>query len=309
MLTLFDQSSNTIQFTESFNVVNRNISPFKDFINKTDFTSYSVSINEEKISFKDTFLYQVNIKGSGSLYVIYRKEGFNKDEITSKLMELKDIEVYNVESSKDKTNKAINILEEYHPLFYLYVQKEGFVLSLDELKEIYQGNSPIFLIEKEKEVVKEKKEIKARSGNKKFSIKEFFSPIKENKNHFIFLTIASFLIGFAFSLGLFNSMLGKGISILFYVCSFAGLVLHTFIYYDYFSTNKIKDPLFKYSVAFSTIGIVLALIGLLLYNAIDKTDGKENLPLWLIILSVLLVAFGSATISILLSYFIKKKKR
>lgn len=307
-ITFFDSAEKSSLYKDSFNVINKNVSPFKEMIKKEDISSYSISINdEEKISLKDTFLFLINIKESGSLYVLFNKSDFNKEEIIMKITELKDIKINNKESSIDKHKKVFDILESYHPLIYLYIEKHDYYLNKDELKEIYKGNSPFFIIEKEIEV-EEPIIVSNNEERKKFSFKNFILPLKKYKYHFLFLTVSSFLVGFAFSLGLFNSILNKGIAVLFYICVLVGAFLQTFIYYDYFKEKKIKDKLFIYSLSFSVLGALLSMGAYSLYHSIDKTEGKENVSFILLLMLSLVVSLIFILISVLIGYLINNKK-
>ena len=312
-ITFFDSAEKSYLYKEDFNVINKNVSPFKEMIKKEDISSYSISINnEEKISLKETFLFLINIKESGSLYVLFNKSDFNKEEIIKKITELKDIKINNKESSLDKHKKVFDILESYHPIIYLYIEKHEYCLHKDELRKIYKGNSPFFIIEKEIEVeepiiVTNKEE--GKKEKKKFSFKNFILPIKKYKYHFLFLTVSSFLVGFAFSLGLFNSILNKGISVLFYICVLVGAFLQTFIYYDYFKEKKIKDKLFIYSLSFSVLGALFSMGAYSLYHSIDKTEGKENVSFILLLMLSLVVSLIFILISVLIGYLINNKKK
>ena len=313
MFKLFDQYNNTIQFTESFNVVSRNISPFKEFLKKNDFSTYSVSIDEEKFSLKDAFLFQVNVMESGTIYAVFKIEGFVKEEVATKLSTLAEQKVTDLSSAKEKTSAALSILDEYHPYMYLYVQKNDYYLTPDELKEIYQGSAPVFIIEKEKEEVpasyKEEHNDNKNKEKKKFSLKEFILPIKQNKYHFLFLSISSFLVGFASSIGIFNSILNKGIAVLFYICAFIGAFLQTFIYYDYFKEKGIKDINFRYSLFFSILGSLLSMGAYSIYHTIDKSEGKENVSIVLLMLLAVFISIGLVALSVTIGYLITRKKK
>ncbi len=312
MMRLIDADNNTLDFDESFVVIEKDVSPFKEMMKKEDFSSYSISFDdsEEKISLKDAFLLLVNVKDSGSIYALFPKDEFNKEEITKRLTELKEMKISNNFDALEKNKKALSLLDEYHPYMYLYVEKNDYYLTKEELEEIYKGDTYIFIVEKEKEEALISEDESSSSEKKKFSFKEFFSPFKKYKYQFIFLTLASFLIGFAFSIGLFNSLLSNGISILFYVCMLVGAFLESFIYFDYFKEKDIKNKLFFYFLFFSILGSLLSMGAYSIYHLLDKSEGKENLSfLLLFFLSV-----GSSIIFIPISVFIgrlisKKKKK
>lgn len=311
MFKLFDQYNNTIQFTESFNVVSRNISPFKEFLKKNDFSAYSVSIDEEKFSLKDAFLFQVNVMESGTIYAVFKKEGFVKEEVAIKLSTLAEQKVTDLSSAKEKTSAALSILDEYQPIMFVYVQKNEHYLDLESLRDSYSGNVTFFVIEKKQEgmVTSEYREKKKVKEKKKFSLIYFFAPIKENKYHFIFLAVATFLVGFAFAIGIYNAKLSKGIAVLFFICSFAGLFLNTYIYLDYFKTKELKDPLFRYSVAFNTIGLVLSVFAFWIYYSIDKSEGKEATNLVTLMIIGFLVGLGLTALTVGIALLFTKKKK
>jgi len=135
----------------------------KELINKEDYSSISISFdeNEEKISLENVFILQVNIKDSAACYFAFPLENFPKDEVINKVASLKNIKVLDLSSSKHKTAQLFNIAKDYNPYFIIYQVKNGIPLYKGEVEEIYKAaglgdNTFVFYVQKE-EIVIEKK--------------------------------------------------------------------------------------------------------------------------------------------------------
>ena len=136
-MKLFKDNCETKEFADKQVLLTAIPSPFKEFIKREDYTNQSFSIGEEEpVSFSKTFVLQVNIKDSSSLYFVYLLENFNKDEIINKIAELKYMRVVDVNSAKEKTKALLKIAKEYNPLFYLYQAKNGIPLFKNELVDV-----------------------------------------------------------------------------------------------------------------------------------------------------------------------------
>ncbi len=125
------------------------------------------------------------------------------------------------------------------------------------------------------EKVEEPKSEKKKIDFKKYAVMDL-NNIKKNKYHFIFLTVSSFLFGFASSVGFCNAMIAKPISALFFVCAGVGMFLNTYVFIDYFKEFKIKDRLFVYSIIFEIIGYGLSAAATFIFYSLDKGEIKAS---------------------------------
>lgn len=349
MIKFYSSKDDIQEYKEELNRLESIPSPIKEILEKSDYTSYSFSLNEneEKISLKDAFVLLVNIKDSSSVYFLFDNKTFNKEEAVEKISALKDIVVTDINSCKIKTSELFKIVSIYKPYFIIYQSKNGYPLFSQELLDILNATGmnevPLFYLERElseqAKVVEEKKESKPilkpmiakikglfkkkekkenaaettsiavdkkdeeiikeevpvvesvpvveenkqpSEEKKENKIKEIYKNyiaidvdnIKKNKHHFLFLSISSFLFGFASSVGFTNALIQKTISILFFVCAGVGAFLMTFIYVDYLKIKKLKDKMFVYSILFNTIGIAVAIGATMIFYSLDQSGIK-----------------------------------
>lgn len=141
------------------------------------------------------------------------------------------------------------------------------------IKEEVPVVEPTPVVEENKQPSEEKKESKIKEIYKNY-IAIDVDNIKKNKHHFLFLSISSFLFGFASSVGFTNALIQKTISILFFVCAGVGAFLMTFIYVDYLKIKKLKDKMFVYSILFNTIGIAVAIGATMIFYSLDQSGIK-----------------------------------
>lgn len=314
----------TKEYKDNFSTCDINESPIKEFIYQENYFVFSFTLNdsEEEISLKDAFTLKVNIKGNGSVIISLPLKDSPKGEILSQIMDLKKMEINDLSSSKEKMKTLLTLIKEYHPYFVIYEPKDEYHLSLDEIREIYPlGETPLLYVPyvEQKEVVKEEapKEVTQKKDEKEIDVSKLsgFDKFKaqakldikniiKNKYHFIFLTISTFLFGFASSVGLCNAIIGKTISILFFVCAGVGLFLGTYIYIDYFKERKIKDRLFIYSVLYNLLGYLISLLASYLFYNFDKGEIKSHISSKLLVGSSLGMGIAMIIISIALGFII-----
>lgn len=126
----------TILFENSINEVFDNESPFKEIVEKDDYTGYSVVFDGDKenpIKFSDLFHLKVNVKNVGGFDFLFKQEGFEKEKVIDGVSGLKEMPVENVEQAKEKVNALFNTIKESNPLFFLYSPKGEFKLEIDSL--------------------------------------------------------------------------------------------------------------------------------------------------------------------------------
>ncbi len=338
MIKFFDKDTALFETNEQFVSFDIIKSPLKEILKKEDYSSFFFSNGEkeEKIGFDQTFILQINIKDSASIICAFQLENLNRGELINKVASLKSIKIVDLESCRHKSEELFKIIKEYNPYFLIYHEKNGFPLRLHELKDLlasleYSDEISVLFINKDAvfdEPVKEekKKEVKAPQEEKQIETKlenkksnEFknhlvmdLDNIKKNKYHFIFLVVSSFLFGFASSVGYCNALLGKLITILFFICAGVGLFLDTYVYLDFFRERKIKDRLFPYSILFNVFGIVLAIGSTMLFYFLDNTGVKAIVSAGVLVGIGIGMSFGSVLISVCLAYlivFIGRKKK
>lgn len=153
-----------------------------------------------------------------------------------------------------------------------------------------------------------KEEKKEKAPKQKLNVKEEFKNIKENKFHFLFLTIASFLFSLALSIAIGNAAAGKTICVLFFICAIAGAFLMSYIYLDYFKIKKLKDRLMIYSVIFTLLGIALSALGVLLFYNLDQSGVKEAISRSKLIVIAIMSGIALIPIAVAIGYYINKMK-
>ena len=176
------------------------------------------------------------------------------------------------------------------------------VVMREERREEYVPVTPI----REFDPIKEEK--KEKAPKEKIKIKDEFNSIKENKFHFLFLTIAVFLFSLALSIAIGNAAAGKTISVLFYICAFAGAFLFTYIFIDYFKVKKFKDRLMIYSCVFALLGIALSALGVLLFYSIDQSGVKDAISKGKLILIAILSGIAIIPIGTSIGYLVNRAK-
>ena len=274
-----DQS---LSFDSKLNEVLDNVSPFKEMLEKSDYTEYSAVFDGNKdaiINFSDVFHLRVNVKGVGGFDFIFSQNGFEKDKIIEMIAALKEMPVENIEQAKEKVNALFDTVKEKNPLFMLYSPKGEFVIQAEDLSiDIFK-----FYIKKVEKPVKpapEKKERKPKEPKQSktsfsFSslwsqICDFFSPIKDNIVHYAFIMVSVFLIGFSSSVGVYYCYAGNNVFYFLFVCSLVGAILNYFVYYDFFKKHKFLSNDFILTVIDVFLSIGIAIGGFYIFYVLQK---------------------------------------
>ena len=109
-----------LAFESNINLIQKDVSPFKEILKKNDYTSYSFVKDEEGgFSFTNAFQLQVNVKGVGEFHLLFNRESFDKENIINGIAALKEIKVSDEESAKHKLNELFNLAKDYNPLFII----------------------------------------------------------------------------------------------------------------------------------------------------------------------------------------------
>ena len=289
-------------------------SPLKEIIEKGELADYSFEIDGEKLMLGDCFTLLINVKGSSSVYAIFKKEGFEGEQVVERISKLKKMEITDSEKAQDKTLLLFYILKDYKPCFVIYVHKGQYGLSINEVKELTEGLNVFYAVQKE-EVTEEQEEAPSKKvvkSGKKFDfsvIKTFFKEslafIKSHHLHFIFLTVATFLFGFAFGIGLGNAIVKNGIAAILFVFSGFGFFLNSFVYYDYFKKHQLKDKNIALSTFFNVLGAIISIAAIASFYALDNSGVKNGITLGKLILISVFVTIGISAVTLFIGYFIR----
>ena len=318
-MKIYNSQNNEFEYNELITKLDSIESPFKEIINKEDYSSFSFSFSEEKIPLSECCVLLVNIKDSASVYFVFNNKDFDKKKTIKSIEALKNMGVSDLDEVRAKTSKLFEVVKEFNPYFIVYRAKDGIPLSLDNLKELnielptFYVDAPIKVEEPTKDEEPVKEESKKEKYNFKAALKKDSELLKKNKYHFLFLTVASFLFGFAISVGYCNNMVAKMIAILFYVCSFIGVFLNVFIYMDNYKNGHYKDRMLIMSVLFNVLGVALSIGASVIFYNLDKNGIKDVLTLKKLILfngglGVAMI-IGSMALALLIRKLVSLKKK
>ena len=348
MVKFYRENEELVSYDKYYTVVEEESSPFKEVLQKGDYSSlfFQLDNSEKNNPFSNLFTFRVNITNSASFFFLFDKTDFKKEEISNKITVLKDKEVIDVRSAKEKTTLLLDIIKDYNPVFIIYVPRKGIHLYENEVRYVLFDNHLEFThafyirkneeeledasVQKQMELPPKKKETKSifpikksntekpkETGNK---FKDFLSKVgyffkgipgavKENKYHYLFLVVAAFLLGFSSSIGLFNAIIGKSIAALFFVCALVGEVLNTFIYIDFLKRESLKSQNFNYSVVSNLLGGVFSIIGFVIFYAVDTSENKLSANEGLVIGLGLLILLVFVALTIFIAYLFSKRKK
>ena len=311
-----DQS---LTFEKQTNEVLNNMSPFKEILEKDDYTDYSVVFDDKKedvIQFSDMFHLRVNVKNVGGFDFLFKQDNFEKDTIIEKIAVLKEMPVDNYEQAKEKANALFVLFKENGPLFMLYSPKGEFPLSIDDLTlDAFR-----FYVKKEekpastKPAKKEKAAVKSKEskGNAFKSIWEslcnFFSPLKENITHYAFILISVFLIGFSSSIGVYYCYAANNVFYFLFICSLVGGILNYFVYYDYFKDHSLLSNDSILTIIDILLSTGVAIGGFYIFYTLQKEIPESLTSTTTILLIMAAVIIGVNVLTCPLAYFLRKRK-
>ena len=169
--------------------------------------------------------------------------------------------------------------------------------------------------EKEERKLKEKKP--SDGTKKKFNFEflkkiKFFNPItviKKDKFHFLFALVATFLIGFTLSIGIYNAYAGKLICIFFFICSLAGMFLNFMIYKDAFREYPVKNSFVATTAISSLFGLGISIGGYFIFKATSNEVLAVSPHIMMILGVIFAVYLASSSLPLLVDYLIKKWKK
>ena len=320
MVKFTDKRSNTYEFNSLINNVSIKGSPFKEIFNND---LHGVKFQE--VQLENAFRLHVNVNKVGVFYFYFDISEDKKDIIIEDIRTLKSIEVISLITMMEKVDKLFKIAEKYNLLFALYQQADEFPLDLAICKTL-NIHTPLFNIDKNAEPAKEikrpvrepkepkqkeEKEAKQKGEGKPFfnKIKDFFSPLKEHKLHFIFSLVAAILVGFTASVGVYNSFAGKSIAIFFFTCALVGAGLNVLINFDTNRKYETDGPFLGLTILDAFVGSLVGMVGLIIFYVTQK-DIPSNMPslFGLSILTIIITVVVMA-ITMIVGMLIGKNKK
>ena len=261
--------------------------PKDEIINKTALLKDIIITDVESSKHKTSELFKI-LKEYQPYFIIYQSKNgiplYDKEinEMLS-LLEMNEISFFYINRELSKFGEKVVAKEESveeKPQETASIVEEAPVLEQSQKTVEQVEEAP--LSEPQEEAIKAPKEkpVKEKKPKNKIDFKKYVvmdvTNIKKNKYHFIFLTVSSFLFGFAASVGFCNAMIGKPISALFFVCAGVGIFLNTYVFIDYFKEFKFRDRLFVYSIIFEIIGYGLSAGATFIFYSLDKGEINAN---------------------------------
>ncbi len=311
------KSSYQLKFQE----VEMDAFPFFDILLQKDLTGIKY-VEGEEILFENIFQLKVNVKKVGSVFFFFKKEEFNKDSFVEQVTPLGEIDSATMGDAIYKVRSLFEIASRFNPLFAMYCPQGDYVLYEDCFESLTNGVTTYYVSDynpeqlqsknskKSPRIAKKKEEKvpqnKEKSAKEKKKLNNPFKVLKEDKFHYLFALVASFLIGFTIAIAVYDMYLGKKIFYFFLVCALVGAVLNTLIYKDTFKEHKFVSTEMILNVATSLVGIGLSVGGYFLFDYLAKDKANPNM-LYIILIPIAVIAI-TVGIGYLISFLIKKKR-
>ena len=321
MIKIITPKNNVIEFKESIIEIDDSYSLIKELLRKNDCSQYSIIIDgDEKISLKDTFQLQLNVKQIGIFHFIFRNAEFKKDDIMREVSGLKDLNVDNVESAKYKVAALINIIKNYNPLFAVYKESNDTYYYSYELEGLTNHLFPVFIIKVEQlnkiyefSIGEDHHEELASTSDKKSRVTNFrkdkvLKEIVRNRFTLLLILVSTILIQISYPLAILNIYSKNALYVFLFICGTIGFIMNTYCYVDYFKNRNIKNPLFLCCVITNVLGIGVGIGGFALFYTIStKTESTPGLGSFILLGSLICFVVIAATIAIV--YFLPRKNK
>lgn len=324
-MKFFNNSGYELSFIEGYLAVKKDVSPIKEILERKDISQFTF-IDIEEIPLSETLPIAVNIIDVGQAIYYFKKNDFNKDLFIEEVSKLKEMKIETFYDVLNKVKALDEVTSSFNPLFVVYNPNGKFKIFEDCFKTLTLNNKTIYVSETDStaSIVGEIKDStsKAKSykepkdkampykkeGAKGFKFSYLVPIIKEEKYHFLFAIIATFLSSFTLSIAIYDSYAGKLICIFFYICSLAGAFLNFMIYKDNFKSFEIKTPQTILTAISSALGIGLGVVGYIIFKSLVKEVPAVQ-PMFILVLAMMILMYLiSTSISVLFTYIRKRKK-
>lgn len=321
MIKIISPKNNVTEIKESIIEVDDGFSLIKEILRKNDCSQYSIIIgDEEKISLKDTFQLQLNVKQVGTFHFIFNNKEFKKEQIAKELSGLKDLNVDNVESAKYKVAALINIIKNYNPLFAVYKESNDTFYYSYELEGLTNHLFPVFIVKVQQldimyefSIGEDHHDELVSTYDKKNRVSNFrkdkiLKEIARNRFTLLLIFVSTILIQISYPLAILNIYSKNALYVFLFICGTIGFVMNTYCYVDYFKNRDIKNPLFICCVIANVIGIGVGIAGFaLFYNISTKPENAPGLGSFILLGSLICMVVIAAAIAII--YFIPRKNK
>ena len=323
MVKFNDTKHHEYTFSLLLTDVSANSSPFKELLGD-EYEDITFSNDNESFKLESALRLKVKMHDVGEfIFFLYYQEE-KMPEAIEQIKNIKDPEIDSLEGMIKKTEQLFKVMENFHPLFVMYLPYDKYPMDLAVFKTI-NAKLPIFnfvestaiAIEPKQEEEKPKEKVEESTKEKKEApeflkvIGEFFLPVKKYYLHFLFVLISALLTGFAASVGVFNSFDNKPIAIFFYVCAAVGTGLNGLVNFDTFKGKQFKKSFYVLTGIASLLGVGIAMGGFMIFY-ISQQSIPETIPSPLTMIAIslvisLIILAGSTVIGILLSRREKQK--
>lgn len=311
-MKFISKNGSELILNEQFSLVNKNISPIKEILNKKDFTSFSFS-DDDAFSLADTIQIQVNIVDVGAMIYFFKKEGFQKDDYIAEVSKLKEMKIESLYDVINKVKALYEVSAPFNPLFAIYNPSGKYMIYDDCFKTNFNGLKVIYVSDKNNNYVLNEvnggTEVNEVEKTEKFKFFNPFPVIAQYKLHFFFAVIATLLLGLTLAIAIYDSYAGKMLCIFFYICSLAGAFLNFMIYKDSLKHFTFKTPFFITTIMSSVVGIGLSIGGYFVFKMLSKPDEGFVAPSVFIIIAAIIGMYLLSTGIAVLYSFLKKRKK
>lgn len=346
-MKFLNSSGFEVEYYSQFNEVNKESSPFKEIIEKKPLTDFSL-LSDDAISFDNIFILQVNVKNAGAIFLLFNKDKWDKEEALSKISPLGELPSNTISDIINKIRSLFQIVAPFNPvasiyspsgelriypdcfatlcndILTFYLSNEGEIIKASPAKEKTSLSSFFAKYKKsekkenkneepakeveEKPTVEKQSEEKPHKEKSKFKFENPIKVIAQDKFHFLFALVATFLIGFTISVAIYDCYLCKAIYIFFFVCALVGSVLNAFIYYDTLKAHKIKSMYSLITAIANLVGVGLSFGGYAIFVNLSK-EKPDKEPMFIIIVLIILAVVGLSIAGSFLIKFINNKRK
>ena len=321
MVKFQDNKHHEYTFSLLLTDVSMKASPFKELLGG-EYEDITFSNDNESFKLESALRLKVKMHDVGEFIFFLDYQEEKMPEAIEQIKNIKDSEIDSLAGMIKKTEQLFKVIENFHPLFVMYLPYDKYPMDLAIFKTI-DVKLPIFnfvestatTIDPKQEEEKPKEKVKESTKEKKEAPKflkvigEFFLPVKKNYLHFLFVLISALLIGFALSVGVYNSFDGKPIAIFFYVCAAVGAGLNGLVNFDTFKGKEFKKSFYVLTGIATTLGTILAMVGFVIFYAAQQNI-PETIPAQFTIIAIsFVISLVILAISTVIGVLISKREK